>query len=169
MKSLLLLAIMYCFFMFSFELSDFFSSSDSYAMYQWTFLSLYFNRFMICIFPCRPPEYPVVPVLANYSPGTPSSRLYIKNLAKSVTLQHLRRLYDRYAYAHYGEEQQQHDEPLDITADHAKWVWGWIGHPAIICHVLCRREVGLSSRPVIHWVDMRIEIGWLSSHAIMFL
>lgn len=45
-------------------------------------------------------------MLAKYSPGEPSARLYIKNLAKSVTVQHLRYLYDRYAHQYYRETGQ---------------------------------------------------------------
>lgn len=41
-------------------------------------------------------EWPKYSVLKNYSPGTPSSRLYIKNLAKSVKAEDLKRIFGRY-------------------------------------------------------------------------
>ena len=49
-------------------------------------------------------EYAMVPVLAKYAPGEPTARLYIKNVAKSVTERHLRHIYDRWAYGHYGPD-----------------------------------------------------------------
>jgi hypothetical protein len=39
-------------------------------------------------------EFAVVPALARYEPGVPSSRLYIKNLARRVTAAALHRVYD---------------------------------------------------------------------------
>lgn len=38
----------------------------------------------------------VLPVFKNYHPGEPSMRLYIKNLAKNVTEQDVKRIYKRY-------------------------------------------------------------------------
>ncbi|XP_023937719.2 RNA-binding region-containing protein 3 [Bicyclus anynana] len=38
----------------------------------------------------------VLPVFKNYHPGEPSMRLYIKNLAKTVTEQDVKRIYKRY-------------------------------------------------------------------------
>ncbi|XP_041986878.1 RNA-binding region-containing protein 3 [Aricia agestis] len=47
----------------------------------------------------------VLPVYKNYHPGQPSMRLYIKNLAKSVTEHDVRRIYKRYV-DHIPEEEQ---------------------------------------------------------------
>lgn len=35
-------------------------------------------------------------VFKNYNPGTPNSRLYVKNLAKSVTEKDLKHIFGRY-------------------------------------------------------------------------
>ena len=35
-------------------------------------------------------------VFKNYNPGTPNSRLYVKNLAKSVTENDLKHIFGRY-------------------------------------------------------------------------
>lgn len=47
----------------------------------------------------------VLPVFKNYHPGQPSMRLYIKNLAKTVTGQDLNRIYKRYVEDISEEEQ----------------------------------------------------------------
>ncbi|XP_061714784.1 RNA-binding region-containing protein 3 [Cydia pomonella] len=47
----------------------------------------------------------VMKVFKNYHPGQPSMRLYIKNLAKSVTEQELKRIYRRYIEGVSEEEQ----------------------------------------------------------------
>ncbi|CAD0201060.1 unnamed protein product [Chrysodeixis includens] len=46
----------------------------------------------------------VLPVFKNYHPGQPSMRLYIKNLAKSVTEQDVTRVYQRYVDGLTDEE-----------------------------------------------------------------
>ncbi|KAJ0178048.1 hypothetical protein K1T71_005871 [Dendrolimus kikuchii] len=46
-----------------------------------------------------------LPVFKNYHPGQPSMRLYIKNLAKSVTEQDVKRIYKRYVEDLKDEEQ----------------------------------------------------------------
>ncbi|CAK1585858.1 unnamed protein product [Parnassius mnemosyne] len=47
----------------------------------------------------------ILPVFKNYHPGPPSMRLYIKNLAKTVTEQDLKRIYRRYIENIPEEEQ----------------------------------------------------------------
>ncbi|XP_050351739.1 RNA-binding region-containing protein 3-like [Nymphalis io] len=47
----------------------------------------------------------ILPVFKNYHPGEPSMRLYIKNLAKTVTEQDVKRIYKRYLQ-HIPEEEQ---------------------------------------------------------------
>lgn len=47
----------------------------------------------------------ILPVFKNYHPGEPSMRLYIKNLAKTVTEQDVKRIYRRYV-EHISEEEQ---------------------------------------------------------------
>ncbi|CAH0730083.1 unnamed protein product, partial [Brenthis ino] len=47
----------------------------------------------------------ILPVFKNYHPGQPSMRLYIKNLAKTVTEQDLNRVYKRYV-EHITEDEQ---------------------------------------------------------------
>ncbi|CAB3220260.1 unnamed protein product [Arctia plantaginis] len=46
----------------------------------------------------------ILPVFKNYHPGEPSMRLYIKNLAKSVTDQDVKRIYKRYVEKMTDEE-----------------------------------------------------------------
>ncbi|MCL4137124.1 UNVERIFIED_CONTAM: hypothetical protein GTU68_044052, partial [Idotea baltica] len=41
-------------------------------------------------------EWPIIPVFKNYSPGTPSNRLYIKNLSKTATGFDLRHIFGKY-------------------------------------------------------------------------
>lgn len=43
------------------------------------------------------------PMFQNYAPGTPSNKLYIKNVAKDVTVDHLKALYHRYLDENSGE------------------------------------------------------------------
>lgn len=38
----------------------------------------------------------LLPVFKNYSPGAPNSRLYLKNLAKTVKESDLKHIYGRY-------------------------------------------------------------------------
>ncbi|CAH2090714.1 unnamed protein product [Euphydryas editha] len=47
----------------------------------------------------------ILPVFKNYHPGEPSMRLYIKNLAKTVMEQDVKRIYKRYV-EHIPEEEQ---------------------------------------------------------------
>ncbi|XP_064073465.1 RNA-binding region-containing protein 3-like [Vanessa tameamea] len=47
----------------------------------------------------------ILPVFKNYHPGEPSMRLYIKNLAKTVSEQDVKRIYKRYV-EHIPEEEQ---------------------------------------------------------------
>lgn len=51
-------------------------------------------------------NYSTLPAFKNYNPGPPSCRLYIKNLAKTVTLEDLHFIYRRYLIPDYqnGEE-----------------------------------------------------------------
>lgn len=46
----------------------------------------------------------ILPVFKNYHPGQPSMRLYIKNLAKSVSEQDVKRIYRRYTEGMTDEE-----------------------------------------------------------------
>lgn len=46
----------------------------------------------------------ILPVFKNYHPGPPSMRLYIKNLAKTVTEQDVKRIYRRYIEGMADEE-----------------------------------------------------------------
>ena len=57
-----------------------------------------------------------MPVLANYSAGEASCRLYIKNLARNTTVLHLHFIFDRFAAPFFeGKE-----DPVDLSADSEK-------------------------------------------------
>lgn len=50
------------------------------------------------------PDWPILPVFKNYSPGEPSTKLYIKNLAKTTSEDDLKHIYGRYIFWHNEEE-----------------------------------------------------------------
>lgn len=46
----------------------------------------------------------ILPVYKNYAEGAPTCRLYLKNLAKTVTEEDLRFIYSRYLTRELGED-----------------------------------------------------------------
>lgn len=49
-------------------------------------------------------DWPILPVFKNYKSGEPSTKLYIKNLAKNTHEEHLRHIYGKYISWHFDEE-----------------------------------------------------------------
>lgn len=60
---------------------------------KYVFLSIFSYLYIINFYFT---DWPVVPVFKNYSRGTPSLRIYIKNLSKTVTEYDLRYIFGRY-------------------------------------------------------------------------
>uniref|UniRef100_A0A0P4W5S3 RNA-binding region-containing protein 3 n=2 Tax=Scylla olivacea TaxID=85551 RepID=A0A0P4W5S3_SCYOL len=52
-------------------------------------------------------EWPILPVFKNYTPGEPSVKLYIKNLAKTTTEEDLKFIFGRYVFWQNEDEAKQ--------------------------------------------------------------
>lgn len=49
-------------------------------------------------------EWPILPVFKNYTPGEPTAKLYVKNLAKATTERDLKYIFGRYIFWQNDEE-----------------------------------------------------------------
>lgn len=61
----------------------------------------------------------LLPVFKNYAPGTPSSRLYIKNLAKTIRESDLKHIYGRYV-TWTSEEERNMQVPSLVLVKYAR-------------------------------------------------
>ncbi|CAL4113112.1 unnamed protein product, partial [Meganyctiphanes norvegica] len=95
-------------------------------------------------------DWPILPVFKNYKSGNPSTKLYIKNLAKNTHEEHLKHIYGKYINWHFDEEVELFN--IRVMKEGRMKGQGFISFPSVELATQALRETNgyiLNDKPMV--------------------